>query len=120
MKKNGFTLAEMLGVIIILALLALVVFPTVANLIKSSKDKSYQEQVNYITDAASNWIVENASTLSKTGYKCLSVADLKSSGFLESKSIIDPRDNSEMSGYVKITYNASYNQFEKEYVTSCS
>lgn len=117
--KKGFTLAEMLGVIIILALLALIVFPTVASLIKKSKDDAYNEQVDYILNAANNWVTANSVSLSLTSTNCLSIKDLTTSGFMDDKTIVDPRDDSVMNGYVKIVYDETYKQFTKTYVTTC-
>lgn len=117
--KKGFTLAEMLGVIIILALIALIVFPTVASLIKQSKEDTYKEQVDYILNASNNWITANSVSLSQTGTNCLSLTDLKNSGYIDNKDIIDPRDESVMGGYIKIVYDNTYKQYTKEYVTTC-
>ena len=42
-KKNAFTLAELLGKIIILGIIALIIFPVVNKSVKDSKQKLYEE-----------------------------------------------------------------------------
>lgn len=48
MKKRGFTLIELMAVIIILAAVALIVSPLVMDLIKEQKQKTFKESVNGI------------------------------------------------------------------------
>ena len=46
--KKGFTLVELLAVIVILALIALITAPVVLNVIESSRDKTYRRSIeNY-------------------------------------------------------------------------
>lgn len=52
-KKNGFTLAELLGVIVILAAVALIAFPPIINQIKKSRndlDKSLNQLILTATE----------------------------------------------------------------------
>ena len=53
MKKNGFTLAELLGVIVILAAVALVAFPPIINQIKKSRGE-LDDALNKLIYSASN------------------------------------------------------------------
>ena len=48
MKKNAFTLTEVLGVLIILAFLALLVSPFVSKAVKNNKQKLYDIQIKEI------------------------------------------------------------------------
>lgn len=59
--KKGFTLAEMLGVITILAIIGLLVFPAVDSSIKEGKEKVYRTQVRNIEEGAKQWAID-AST----------------------------------------------------------
>lgn len=54
MKKNkGFTLIELMGVIIIMGMLLVIVFPATAKLINSNTDKKFNQYYDLINDAAS-------------------------------------------------------------------
>lgn len=120
MNKKGFTLVELLAVIVILAIIAAIAFPFIQDSIDDSKEKTYNEQVRTIEHAAKRWAADNSAELNKTTtYK--SVDFLKQNGYLASnKEIIDPRDNSQMKGCVKITYDEEYKQYKYEYGRVCS
>ena len=63
MKKNAFTLIELIAVIVILSLIALIVFPAVNSVIKNSKEKSFEQQKNAIIKAAKECSYENTELL---------------------------------------------------------
>lgn len=113
--KKGFTLAELLGVIIILGLLAVVTMPIVTGIIKDSKEETYKKQVNIIETVAKEWGVENNEMLPEEGTKIISLDTLVDSGKIQNSNIIDPRDDSKMSGCVIVSYNSEYNQYEYKY-----
>ena len=46
MNKKGFTLAELLGVIVLLGILATVAFPPLLNQLNKSKEKIYRKVAN--------------------------------------------------------------------------
>ena len=52
MKKEGFTLVELLAVIVIIGIIYLIVFPSVTSFIDKSKEKSYNIQVDLIEKAS--------------------------------------------------------------------
>jgi len=122
MKKTGFTLIELLAVIVILSIIAVIVVPNIAQMIKNSQESSYQEQKSAIISAAKRWSTDNALKLPTTNGESIekSVYDLKEEGYLNSeKDIIDPRDNNEMNGCAKITYDESNNQYKYTYEENC-
>ncbi len=52
MKRNGFTLVELLAVIVILGLLALIVTPAIFNVLDNNRGKARTETANRVLDAA--------------------------------------------------------------------
>ena len=121
--KKGFTLVELLAVIVILGIIAIIAVPTIYNLITDSREKLYNEQVFQIENAAKKWAVENISddgTNDENHFVTdVSINDLIDTGFLENRDIIDPRDNSTMNGCVKINYSKDYNQYTYKYQENC-
>lgn len=59
MKENGFTLIELLGVITILAMLGLIVVPTVSKVVSDNKRELYNVQISNIKNGASNFVDDN-------------------------------------------------------------
>ena len=57
-KKNGFTLVELLAVIIILALILALIVPKVFKTIDDSKVRSCNIQLEYIKDAAATYFAK--------------------------------------------------------------
>ena len=59
MKKNGFTLVELLGVVFILALLGLLIVPVVSGIISQKKYDLYNVQIKNIEEGAQSYITEH-------------------------------------------------------------
>lgn len=59
MKKNGFTLAELLGVIVILSLIAVITVPAVTDSLQNYKEKLCNSQLDEIVAAARAWASDN-------------------------------------------------------------
>ena len=89
--KKGFTLAEMLGVIAILAILGLLVFPIVDKSIKEGKDEIYKVQISNIESGAIEWVADNIfkSPESADEEMLLSLYQLKKSGKVDNE-ILNP------------------------------
>ena len=89
--KKGFTLAEMLGVIAILAILGLLVFPIVDKSIKEGKDEIYKVQISNIESGAIEWVADNIfkSPESDNEEMLLSLYQLKKSGKVDNE-ILNP------------------------------
>lgn len=112
MNKKGFTLAELLGVIVILSLIALVVLPAIDNSLKESKETMYQSQLNTIREAAKTWASDHVEELPSTTNASITVtlADLKTGGYID-QDIKNPKTESLFADtlYVRIRY------FENDY-----
>ena len=58
MNKKGFTLMELLAVIVILAIIALIATPTILGIIKDSKEESNKRSIEMYADALKNSIAQ--------------------------------------------------------------
>lgn len=63
MNNKAFTLIELLGVLMIIAIIATVVTITVDRSIKNSRLKTCQAQEKNIIEAAKNWMTDNPNVL---------------------------------------------------------
>ena len=81
---KGFTLTELLGVIIVLGVIALITFPIVNNTIKSNKEKLYNSQLEEIKLAAEKWAYANLNILPSNENESITVTllELKKAGFV--------------------------------------
>ena len=118
MKKYGFTLVELLGVIIILGVIALITFPIINKSIKSSKEKALEQVINNIEDAAYEYSISNDIGYD-TYYKSLSLDTLTSAGILKD-NIINPVTDEQMQGCVLYKWVEEYKQYEFKYDEECN
>ena len=84
MKNRGFTLVELLGVLMILAILALLIVPNVSRYITSFRTDSYEHQIASIEMAAKNWVVDNPEELpiNDGDFITITIARLKEENYL--------------------------------------
>ena len=107
MRKNGFTLAELLGVMVLLSLISIITVPAVTQSLNSYKTKLCNSQINQIEVAAESWAKDNILLLPEDDGDTYSV-DLKTLsdyGYIESK-INNPVTNENFDlelAYVNIT-----------------
>ncbi len=86
MNKKGFTLAELLGVIVILGLICLVAFPPILNSIKKSKNNISEATLNVIYNGANIYVNNHPSEfkLIENSKYCVKIQDLIDEGNLVS------------------------------------
>lgn len=121
--KKGFTLVELLAVLVILAVISMLVFPNVVKIIANSKEKLYQSQMRDIESVGKNFAMEHPELLDSNHINATYVTmdALKYAGYLEVDKINNPKTGEEMNGCVKIDYNEVNNQYHYNYEESdCS
>lgn len=114
MKNKGFTLVELLAVIVLLGLIALIAVPAITGIIKQGKDSLSDSQKKSIELSAKNWASdkENIGKLPESDeciYFHLSV--LQNSGYTDLE-IKDPKTNKPMNLYIKISREGKQLIFE--------
>lgn len=83
MNKKGFTLVELLAVIVILLGLSLLTSWGISSALENRKDKELDEQIELATGAAKIYFsLKNSET-------CVKVSKLKSDGYFSNNSKID-------------------------------
>lgn len=87
MKKNGFTLIEMLGVIVILSILSLITIPVIDRSLNQGRENLSDIQERQLIKALKNYYAEHLSefddvSTSEDSPTCKSSDDLKDFGYL--------------------------------------
>lgn len=84
MKKRGFTLIEMMAVIILLCIVVLIAFPTIINSIKRSGGKINETNKALIISAAEDKVnkQKNEYPMLNGNIFCIKINDLVTEGFL--------------------------------------
>ncbi len=91
MKKNAFTLVELMAIIVIMASILLIILPAINGTIKNSEEKKKQDALNSIYMAAENYIMANYdeySSLDDIGaVEYVYITDLISNNYLSIDTI---------------------------------
>ena len=102
MKKKGFTLIELISVIVILSIIIMLIIPTIINNISDKKEDAYQKNIDIILSAARGYVIDydietptsiSLDELCGTYFEC---------------PIINPKDNEEIEGYVVVDEERNY------------
>ena len=115
--NNAFTLIELLGVLIVLAVIALITFPIIDNSIKNSREQALERTIDSIEEAAYQYSIQNNLGY-PTDKQPLYITDMQTQGFLD-KEIINPVNNESLSGCVWYYWDTAYNQYSFEYDMEC-
>lgn len=118
--KTGFTLVELLAIIVILGVIALTTYPVIGTVIEHGKEKAYNEQVKRIEEAGISYVAEHVSTLLPEGTNSakVTIATLRSNDLVKKSDIINPKTEKPMNGCVVITKD-SYGQYQAKYDDNC-
>ena len=118
MKKNGFTLIEVLTVIIILAFIAVMVYPVMGKIIAQSKQSSLEEQIRSIEASAKKWGVVNTELLPDSigDEYLLKLSDLKQTSYYENKDVVNPVTNERLNGCIHIKMESDGTHWSYTYV----
>lgn len=120
MKNKGFTLMELLGVIMILAILALITFPPIIEEIKKSKSEIKGTTKVLIIDAAKDYYADNINnyeTYEGITY-CININTLSEQGYLNKKIKDENLNDINTSKNVKLVYHNA--KFDYDVVDSCT
>lgn len=105
MRKNGFTLIEVLAVVAIIALLGALIIPIVNKDVSRSRETLYEQQVRSIEDAAKDWAASHLGILptsTSDAALVVTLGDLIDEGFF-ADDIINPKTKKAFSRDTSIT-----------------
>lgn len=85
-KEDGFTLVELLGVIVILGIILAIAIPAIGNIVDNARKDTNDAQEELVIDAAQMYFLENSDASTVT------VQKLIEDKYLEKKEGIDEKD----------------------------
>ena len=90
--KRGFTLVELLGVLVILSILLLIAFTSVSSIIKNSRNTVYNKQISSILSGTYDFTLKYPNELpkEKNEIKYVSLLKLQKNGFVD--ELINPKN----------------------------
>ena len=112
--KKGFTLVELLAVLIILGLILTITYYSVSSILDSSRNSLSDTQESALIEAAKVYYLEAGMNLEADGsYNnkvCVTVAYLINNGYVDKSRVADPSSpSSNLEGYVLITRSNTNN-----------
>lgn len=122
MKNKGFTLIELIAVILILGAIALITLPIMNKVIEKSKNGLLLEQINRINNTGKKYILEKImpnDIMEKEHSYYVTITDMVNDGYLVNSDIKNPTNDSTMNGCVVANYNHYTMKFKYEYMDEC-
>ena len=127
MNKSGFSLIELMVVIVILSIIAVITTPIILDVISNTSNELSREQEQIIENSARMWGVKNLSLIQEgdkyvPSLKKVTINELKSAGFLENKNLKNLNlSSSELNtAGVCISYDNQYLYTFTKNVNNCS
>jgi len=93
-KRNGFTLVELMAVIIIISLIVLLTFPNIINQIKKTKKSNNKMIEDVVIEQAKKYVSDNPDEFQDDDGYCLSIDTLVDKGYVNEQLVgINNKDN---------------------------
>jgi type IV pilus assembly protein PilA len=101
-KRKGFTLVELLAVIVILAIILVIAIPNIIKVIDKAKLDIYKRNENLIINATRNYLASNLdkSPLNVGDISIINLSELKNNNMIG--EIKDPNGNNNCDGKISI------------------
>ena len=96
-KKKGFTLVELLAVIVILAVILIIAMPKISDVIKNSKEASLETTAKLIASQAEKKYTENQVLDGSSSIKCSDVAKISNADYESCNITFDDKGNAKVS-----------------------
>ena len=107
-RQRGFTLIELIAVLVILTIIRSIAIPSISASIERSKEKQRNAKIKIMESAAEIYIVDRKSLI--TSSSCyVKIDELISSTLINADDKIDPTTNSDFGGCIL------YNKLEGTY-----
>ena len=115
MNNKGFTLVELLAAVALLAIISLIITPTISSVIKNNKIEACKKLFTSTEQAAKNYVSDNRyGTITN-----MTASDLITKGYLTGGTI-NPLNKTDIKDNIKVTITFDTNTKKYTYVTNYS
>lgn len=117
MKNKGFTLVELLAILVILGVIATIITPVVQKTLKANKEKVYEIMVEQIKDYTKDYLAKNTSMLPdhEGEINTVKFVDLKKEGLLQI-NVVNPITGNIISNESVVSITKKSNNYVYEVV----
>ena len=122
MRKNAFTLVELLAVLVIIGIISAISIAIYSNSITDSKNALSEVQIKHLEESARTFVTINTIEFNNifnqmTTNKCVAIGiDVLIAEGLISGTVVDPKDTAtRLDGYIKVNYSDATHQYVYEY-----
>ena len=112
LNNKGFTLVELLAVLVIMIAIASIAIPTINSSLERSKKNQDEKRIKLLESAAELYVSEHKNNFNAT---CLKLSTLVNGKYVDSEAVKDA-DGKEFKGVIRV--NAAAGDYE--YVTNIS
>ncbi len=121
MKNKGFTLMELLSVLVIIGIIAVITTTLISSNIRASKEQAYNVQITEIEEAAKKWVSANSDSMDSYNLNtiCLTIDKMQKDDILSPNDIKNPKTGKKLTGKVEIVYDFDKNQYKYKYKDDC-
>lgn len=109
MKKNAFTLIEVLTVIIILGVISVIFIPNALKILSQNETKIYKSKETMLINAGKDYVLENDNYVLPDiddPIKYITITTLVNENYMP--KILDSKSGAECNGFIKVTNNDVY------------
>lgn len=122
MNNKGFTLIELISVILILALLAIIVFPNILSSINKNETELNDDNKKLIVSNAKDYVGDNTDLFVKKSGNvyCIKLSTLSDNGYTTNVKGLKNGNSALTTDGVKVTYDGKKFVYEYVTLTNCS
>lgn len=115
--KKGFTLIELIAVILLLGVLSVIAVASIDRVLKENKEKAYNTQIENIKSSTEVWIGKHIFEMpsNNSEYIIITLKDLKDDG-LVSDDITNPMTKEQFDNSLQIKITVNNNNYDIEII----